>query len=188
MPIFKPTKISVKIAQQEIIFEVGRLAELAHASVLIHCGDTIIHAAVVRSDQDTELDYFPLRVEYQEKLYAGGIIKGSRWVKREGRPSDEAILTARLIDRSIRPLFPKEYKKEVQVVITVFSIDNQHQPDILALLAASAALSISDIPWGGPIGAVRFGLVDNQLVVNPLAEQQEKSKLDLQTNTLAERK
>ncbi|MBU0618936.1 polyribonucleotide nucleotidyltransferase [Patescibacteria group bacterium] len=172
-------KTSLKINGEELSFEVGNFAHLADAAVLIRWGETVVHAAVVHGNKETELDYFPLSVEYQEKLYAGGIIKGSRWVKREGRPTDGAVLTARLIDRSIRPLFPKEYKKEVQVVVTVFSVDNQHAPDILGILASSAALAISDIPWGGPIAAARLGLIDDQLVVNPLEEQLKKSQLDL---------
>lgn len=170
---------TVKINGQEITFTIGKYAHLANAAVLVQSGETIVHVTVTTSRRDTEKSYFPLFVEYQEKLYAGGIIKGSRWVKREGRPSEDAILTARLIDRSIRPLFPKEYRKEVQVVATVLSVDNQHSPDILAILGAAAALSASDVPWNGPVAAVRMGLVDNQLVANPLEEQQEESQLDL---------
>ena len=118
-------------------------------------------------------------VEYQEKLYAGGKIKGSRWVKREGRPSDQATLIARLIDRSIRPLFPKGYKNEVQVVITVLSFDGENDPDVLAINAASAALAISDIPWNGPLGALRIGFKDNTFFANPVYQELEFSELDL---------
>jgi len=151
----KPIQKTVTLNGQELIFEVGRFAEQATAAVLIRSGDTVVHATVVAGQENKDIDYFPLFVEYQEKLYAAGIIKGSRWVKREGRPTDGAILKARLIDRSIRPLFPKEYKNEVQVVATVLSYDQQNDADILALCATSAALAISDIPWQGPIAAVR---------------------------------
>lgn len=154
---FPLVKKKINIEGQEISFEIGRLAFQANAAILAQQGETVVLATVTSSSPKEELDYFPLRVEYQEKLYAGGKIKGSRWVKREGKPSEEAILTARLIDRSIRPLFPKDYKNEVQVVITVLSIDGENKPDILAINAVSAALSISDIPWNGPIGAVRVG-------------------------------
>ena len=149
-------KKSIKINNKELILQVGKFAFQTKGSVLAQMGETIVLATVVSSSPREDIDYFPLYVEYQEKLYAGGIIKGSRWVKREGRPSDEAILTARLIDRSIRPLFPKGYKNEVQVIITVLSIDGENDPDILAICAASAALAISDIPWNGPIGAARI--------------------------------
>lgn len=171
--------LSLPVNGDQLTLEVGRFAHFANGAVLARLGDTVVHATVVRSERDSDLDYFPLFVEYQEKLYAGGIIKGSRWVKREGRPSDEAILTARLIDRSIRPLFPKNYKKEVQAIVTVLSVDGKHSPDILGILAVSAALAISDIPWDGPVAAARVGLIDDQLVVNPTEEQRETSQLDL---------
>ena len=153
---FPLTKKKIVINNKEISFEIGRLAFQANAAVLAQQGDTVVLATVTSSSPKEELDYFPLYVEYKEKLYAGGKIKGSRWVKREGRPSDEAVLTARLIDRSIRPLFPKDYKNEVQVVVTVLSVDSENEPDILAINAISAALSISDIPWQGPIAAARM--------------------------------
>ena len=160
-------------------FKTGLLAEQANGAVEVRLGDTIVLATAVTSRRDTTLDYFPLFVEYQEKLYAGGKIKGSRWVKREGRPSDEAILTARLIDRSVRPLFSKDYKKEVQIIVTVLSVDGDNDPDTLAILAASAALSISDIPWNGPIGAFRIGLKDDIFFTNPSYTEREFSDLDL---------
>ncbi|MCX6816963.1 MAG: polyribonucleotide nucleotidyltransferase [Candidatus Beckwithbacteria bacterium] len=147
---------TVTINNQEITLEVGRYAEQATAAVLAKCGDTVVLVSVVSGRENPGLDYFPLTVEYQEKLFASGIIKGSRWVKREGRPTDEAILKARLIDRSIRPLFPKDYLKEVQVIATVLSYDPKTNPEILALCAASAALAISPIPWAGPIAAARI--------------------------------
>ncbi|MFH0942793.1 MAG: polyribonucleotide nucleotidyltransferase [Candidatus Beckwithbacteria bacterium] len=149
------TSKSVEVNGQTITFELGRYAEQATAAVLAKANDTVVLVTVVEGKEIPSLDYFPLTVEYQEKLYASGIIKGSRWVKREGRPTDEAILKARLIDRSIRPLFPEGYLKEVQVVATVLSYDPTTDPEILALCATSLALSLSPIPWNGPIAAVR---------------------------------
>ena len=178
-----PKKIIEKklaINGQEITFTLGRFAEQATSAVLIRCADTMVHVAVVAGKENPSLGYFPLTVEYQEKLYASGIIKGSRWVKRDGRPTDEAILRARLIDRSIRPLFPQNYIKEVQVVATVLSYDLQTDPDILALCATSAALALSPIPWAGPIAAVRVGLDDaGKVLINPTKDQQKTSKLNL---------
>ncbi|MCL4387355.1 polyribonucleotide nucleotidyltransferase, partial [Patescibacteria group bacterium] len=138
---------------------VGKVAKQATSAVMARLGDTMVLVTVVEGKERADLGYFPLTIEYVERLYAGGRIKGSRWVKREGRPSDDSILTARLIDRSIRPLFPKEYKKEVQIVITVLSVDGENEPDILSIVATSFALSISSIPWNGPIAAVRVGYV-----------------------------
>jgi len=174
---------SVEIGGKELTLEVGRLAGQATSAVLARYGDTMVLATVVASKPREDLDFFPLQVEYVERLYAGGRIKGSRWVKREGRPSDEAILTARLIDRSIRPLFPEGYKNEVQVVITVLSVDAENDADIPALCAASAALSISSIPWEGPVGAVRLGMVpkngESAFLINPSYQDLEYSHLDL---------
>jgi len=171
-------KVSLTLGGKPLELEIGRFAQQANAAVLARYGDTLVHATVVMSQPREDIDYFPLFVEYQEKLYAGGIIKGSRWVKREGRPSDDAILTARLIDRSIRPLFPEGFKHEIQVVVTVLSVDAENPPDIPAIIAVSTALSLSDIPWDGPVGALRLGL-NSELTINPTHEQQEESKLDL---------
>ncbi len=160
---------SFDINGKTITFETGTLASLATSSVLARMGDTVVLATVTMGRNDTTLDYFPLSVEYVEHLYAGGKIKGSRWVKREGRPSDDAVLTGRLIDRSIRPLFPKELKKDVQVIINVLSSDGVNDPDILSINAVSAALAISKIPWNGPVGAIRVGVnkETQELIVNP---------------------
>src|SRR3990167_540745 len=167
---------TLKINGTTLTLETGVLAQQATAAVLGRMGDTMVITTVVMGRDDSTLGYFPLSVEYVERLYAGGRIKGSRWVKREGRPSDDAILTARMIDRSIRPLFPKELKKDVQVVITVLSVDGENKPDILAAITTSAALAISKIPWGGPIGATRIGLVskgeEEELVINPSATEE----------------
>jgi polyribonucleotide nucleotidyltransferase len=170
----------IKLGGKTITLEVGDLAQQASAAVLVKSGETYVLVTVVAGRENPALGYFPLTVEYQEKLFASGIIKGSRWVKREGRPTDEAILRARLIDRSIRPLFPNGYMKEVQVVAAVLSYDSETDPDILGLIGASAALSLSPIPWAGPIAAVRIGLDEkDELVVNPTRTQQKTSQLEL---------
>ena len=179
----KKTSVELELAGKKLTLETGELAPQATASILARLGDTVVLATVVEGGK-TELDYFPLSVEYGERLYAGGKIKGSRWVKREGRPSDEAILTGRLIDRSIRPLFPKAFKNEVQVIVTVLSVDGENEADIVALNAVSAAVAISRIPWNGPIGAVRVGCVKEAgnggtaCIINPGTEQG-YSELDL---------
>ncbi|HVZ12627.1 MAG TPA: polyribonucleotide nucleotidyltransferase [Patescibacteria group bacterium] len=178
----KSSKI-IQLNESQIVLETGVLAGQASAAVTARMGDTMVIATVVMGRNDSTLGYFPLSVEYVERLYAGGRIKGSRWVKREGRPSDEAVLAARMIDRSIRPLFPKELHKDVQVVITVLSVDGENKPDILGAVAVSAALSISKIPWNGPIGTSRVGLIrkdnEEELVVNPLATEEAFMDLDL---------
>jgi len=175
----KQHKTNLDIAGKNLILETGELALQATSSVLARLGDTMVLATVMSGGLREDLDYFPLSVEYVERLYAGGKIKGSRWVKREGRPSDEAILTARLIDRSVRPLFPKEYKNETQIVVTVLSVDGENEPDILSLIAVSTALSISKIPWNGPIAATRIGFVQEGLLVNPGGTELGLSELDL---------
>lgn len=178
----KLTTKSATIGGKSMTLEVGRFAEQAGAAVLARYGDTMVLATVTASSKETSLDYFPLSVEYVERLYAGGRIKGSRWVKREGRPSDEAVLAGRVIDRSIRPLFPKTYKHDVQVIITVLSVDGENDPDVLALVATSAAVAISSIPWNGPIGGVRVGYVrengSGSFVINPTTTEQEFSEFD----------
>lgn len=156
MDIFKKT---VEVGGRTLTLEIGRFAEQATSAVIGSYGETMVLATVVAAPAKSDLGYFPLGVEYIERLYAGGRIKGSRWVKREGRPSDDAILKARLIDRSIRPLFPKGYNQDVQVIVTVLSVDGENEPDVVAINAVSAALAVSSIPWNGPIGAVRLGYV-----------------------------
>lgn len=176
---------STNISGRTLTLEVGRFAQQATAAVVARYGDTMVLAAVTASAHETTLDYFPLSVEYVERLYAGGRIKGSRWVKREGRPSDDAILSGRLVDRSIRPLFPKSYKHDVQVVITTLSMDGENDPDILGLIAASTALAISPIPWDGPVAAVRMGYVKGENggsssnILNPTLAEQGLSEFDL---------
>jgi polyribonucleotide nucleotidyltransferase len=169
---------SVEIAGRTLSFEVGRLAQQATASVLAKYGESVVLAAVVVGREDKSKDYFPLSVEYQERLYAGGRIKGSRWVKRE-RNTDEETLSARLIDRSIRPLFPKDFKNEVQVIVMVLASDTDNDTDVLGINAVSAALAVSPIPWNGPIGSVRMGWEDGKVVVNPANGNRPGVDLDL---------
>ncbi len=180
----KIVKKSIELGGRTLSLEVGRLAEQASAAVLAQYGETMVLATAMVSSKESTLDYFPLSVEYVERLYAGGRIKGSRWVKREGRPTDDAVLAARVIDRSIRPLFPKSFKRDVQVIITVLSVDGENDPDVLGLVAVSAALAISPIPWKGPISGVRMGYVNGKdggasnLMVNPTVVEQAYSEFD----------
>lgn len=170
---------SIMLGNSELILEHGRFAAQANGAVVGRMGDTMVLATVVASRKESSLDYFPLSVEFLERLYAGGRISSSRFIKREGRPSDNSILTARLIDRSIRPLFPDGFKNEVQVVVTVLSVDLENDPDILGVVTASAALAISDIPWNGPLAAVRLGWKDNEYLLNPVDEVMKVSLMDL---------
>jgi len=163
-----------------LIIKTGKIAKQADAAVWVQYGETVVQATVVQAKTEREgIDFFPLMVEFEEKLYAAGIIKGSRWVKREGRPTDQSILTGRMIDRSIRPLFGKEDNRDVQVIITVLALDQENDYDIVSLLAASAALAITGLDWKGPIGGVRVGLIEDKFVFNPTYEEQAKSTLDL---------
>lgn len=181
----KIVSTEIEVGGKLLKLKSGYLANLAQGSVLAQLGETTVLATVVSQPSREQLDYFPLGVEYVERLYAGGRIKGSRWVKREGRPSDEAILKARLIDRSIRPLFPKTYKAEVQVVVTVLSVDSENDPDVPAICATSAALALSGLPWKGPVGAIRLGYIDKDksgkadFVVNPTTQDLEYSEMDM---------
>lgn len=162
------------------MIQTGQLAQLASGAVTVRYGDTVVLAtAVVAAEPKEDTDFFPLLVDYEERLYAAGKISGSRFIKREGRPSDAAILTCRLIDRPIRPLFPKGYRNDVQVVITVLSYDGEHDPDVVSIIAASAALGQSIAPFEGPVAAVRVGQIDGQLVANPTNTAMAKSSLDL---------
>lgn len=169
----------IDLGGRQLILESGRFAGQADQSILARYGDTMVLATVVSSQPKADLDYFPLSVEYVERLYAGGRIKGSRFIKREGRPSDEAILAGRLIDRSIRPLFPKDYYNEVQVVITVLSVDSENSPEILSAVAASAAVACSSIPWDGPIGTIEVGYKDGTYFINPTNGERDYSELIL---------
>ena len=163
----KPIKKETEFAGRKLSLETGRLAPQANLSITARYGDTVILATAVANEAKEEIDYFPLRVDYEEKLYAGGFIKTSRFVKREGRPSDEATITSRLIDHAIRPLFPSDFMESVQVIVTVLSVDDESDPEFLAMVAASAVLHASDIPWNGPMGTARIGKKDGQLTLNP---------------------
>ncbi|HEX6108614.1 MAG TPA: polyribonucleotide nucleotidyltransferase, partial [Ktedonobacteraceae bacterium] len=159
--------------------ETGRVAEQASGAVLVRYGDTIILATVVGSNEPREgIDFFPLTVDVEERMYAAGKIPGG-FIKREGRASEHAILACRLADRPLRPLFPKGYRNEVQIVITVLSADQENDSDIMGIVGASAALSVSDIPFAGPVGAVRVGYINDQFVINPLESQMGETRLDL---------
>ncbi|KKQ73969.1 MAG: Polyribonucleotide nucleotidyltransferase [Berkelbacteria bacterium GW2011_GWB1_38_5] len=165
---------------KELLISTGKLAGLASGSVTVRYGDTVVLAtAVVSAEPKEDIDYFPLLVDYEERLYAAGKISGSRFIKREGRPSENATLTCRLIDRPIRPLFPKTYKNDVQIVITVLSYDLENEPDVVSIIAASAALSQSVAPFEGPVAAVRVGQIDGKFVINPTETEMANSTIDL---------
>ena len=184
MTIEKPNghtkEFEVEVGGRKLSFQTGTLAKQATSSVVARYGDTVVLATVVMAKNPREgMDYFPLMVEYEERFYAAGKIKHSRFVKREGKPSDEAVLSARLVDRAIRPLFPQEIKNDIQVILTVLSIDQENDPDIVSLAAASAALCVSGLPWAGPIAGIRVGRIDGEWVLNPTYEARNKSDLDL---------
>lgn len=164
---------------KELKVTIGKIAELTKGSCLVQYGDTVIMANVAGSSQPRDgIDFFPLSVDYEEKLYAAGKIPGG-FIKREGRPTERAILTSRLIDRPLRPLFPKGYRNDVTVTVTVLSMDLDYSPEIAGMIGSSIALSISDLPFEGPTGAVSVGLIDDKFIINPNCEQREKSKLNL---------
>jgi len=175
----KKIEKSVEIGGRKLTLSTGYFASQASGAVMASYGETVVLGTVVAQPLTNDPGYFPLTLEYQEKLYAGGKIKGSRWVKREGRPSDDEILVARLIDRSLRPLFPKNYKKEVQIITTVLSVDLENTPEIVAAIAATAAVAISDIPWYGPLGIVKVGTKDGNLITNPVQADLKSSEMDL---------
>lgn len=172
-------QFSAHLGDHLIAIETGKLAGQAGGAVTVRCGDTVILATATASKKPREgIDFFPLTIDYEERLYAAGKIPGG-FFKREGRPSEAAILLCRLTDRPIRPLFPKSFRHEVQVIITALSADQEHYLDILSIIGASAALTISDIPFLGPLGAVRVGYVDGQFIINPIASEMENRSLDL---------
>ena len=175
----KKEKFSHDLAGRQFTVELSDIAEQAHGRVLVRYGDTLVLATVVMNKKPREGgNYFPLMVDYEEKFYAAGKILGSRFIKRETRPSEEAILVARLIDRSIRPRFDLRIRNDVQVIVTVLSIDEKNDPDVPSLLAASLALSLSPIPWAGPIAGVRVGKIDGKFIINPTFEERQASVLD----------
>jgi polyribonucleotide nucleotidyltransferase len=176
----KVKKFEMEIAGRKLSIESGLLAAQANASVTARYGDTLVLATAVMSPEAREgMNYFPLMVDYEEKFYASGKIKGSRFIKREGRPTDEAVLNGRLIDRTLRPLFDQRMRNEVQIIVTVLSIDQENDPALVGTIAASAALAISDIPWNGPVGAVRIGEKEGRILVNPVNGDLAASSFDI---------
>ncbi|NUM53889.1 MAG: polyribonucleotide nucleotidyltransferase [Candidatus Hydrogenedentes bacterium] len=172
-------RLSIPVGSTEIILETGKIAKQAHGAVMVTCGETMVLSAIcVASDVKEGQDFFPLTVDYREKSFAAGRIPGN-FFRREGRPSEREVLVCRLTDRPLRPLFPKGFYNEVQVFSTVFSTDNENNPDVLSIIGASASLHISKVPFEGPIGAVRVGLIGGELVVNPQMSQMLDSELDL---------
>jgi polyribonucleotide nucleotidyltransferase len=182
----KAQRFSIDVAGKELTIETGKLAEQAGGAVTVRVGDTMVFATATMSEHVREgIDFFPLSVDYEEKLYAGGRIPGS-FFRREGRPSESAILISRVIDRTLRPLFPKNMRNEVQIILLSFSHDQENQVDMLGIIAASAALAISNIPWNGPVVGVRVGLIDGELKINPTFTEMENSLLDLRVSGTAE--
>ncbi len=179
MSMHTAKKFTAQIGEDEIVIETGHMAGQAGGAVTVRMGDTMILVTATMSRRPREgLDFFPLVVDYEERLYAAGRIPGS-YFRREGRPSEQAILTARVTDRSLRPLFAQNMRNEVQIIATPLSHDQEHQVDVLAIFGASAALTISDVPWDGPVGAVRVGIIDDEFCINPTFSEMEDSTLDL---------
>jgi len=177
--MFKISRQEIEIDGKKIILETGKIARQADGAIIATCGETVVMATAVGEKKvNPEMDYFPLQVNYQEKYYAAGRIPGG-YFKREARPTEAETLISRLIDRPIRPLFPEEFRNEVQVLPTVLSYDGVNEPDVLSIIACSAALAISGMPFQGPVGASRVGYIDDKYVLNPSKEEIEKSKLDL---------
>jgi polyribonucleotide nucleotidyltransferase len=171
--------VEVEVGGRTITLETGKLAKQANGAVLLRCEDTVVLVtAVAREEMRENQDFFPLTVDVEERMYAAGKIPGG-FIKRESRPSDKATLTARQIDRPIRPSFPQGFMNEVQIIGTVLSYDQENAYDVLTMTGASAALTISEIPFLGPLGAVRVGLIDGEYVVNPLLSQLDEATLDL---------
>ena len=168
---------STNLAGRELTIETGKIAGLANGSVVVKYGDTVVMVNVTAAKEPKEgIDFFPLSVDYEEKLYAVGKIPGS-YTKREGKPTDKAILTSRAIDRPLRPLFPKDFRNDVCVTATVLSVEQDNSPEVCSMIGAACALEISDIPFNGPTAAVAVGWVDGEIVINPTVEQRKKSKL-----------
>ena len=170
---------SCMVNGRTLSIETGEIAKQANGSAVVRYGDTVVLAAVTAAkDERRDLDFFPLTVDYRERTYAAGKIPGG-FFKREGRPGEKETLTSRIIDRPLRPLFPSGYSKETQILCTVLSVDHENDPDVVALTAASAALTVSDVPFLGPVGAVRVGYKDNQLIINPTTEELERGQLNM---------
>jgi len=186
MPNIK--KFELEWAGRQLAVEFGRLAEQANSSCLVSYGQTVVLATAVMGKEPREgVDFLPFQVEMVEKMYAAGKIKGSRFVKREGRPTDNAILDARMIDRGIRPLFNQNIRNEIQTVVTTLSYDEENPADVLAITAAAIALHTSDIPWAGPLVGLAIGRVNGQLIVNPTLAQLEQSDFKLVVSVVGEK-
>src|SRR3989338_6353016 len=160
-------EFKTEFAGQEVSISVSKIAEQATSAAIGKHGDTTVLVTITMGTADRDIDYFPLTIDYEEKFYAAGKIIGSRFIRREGRPSEEAILTGRLVDRTIRPLFDNRIRRNIQVVATVLSFDEENDQDFVGLMGASTALHISDVPWAGPVGAVRVAKIGEKFVVNP---------------------
>ena len=179
--------IETELAGRPFVVETGKMCGLSNGSCLVRYGETAVLCNVTMSDKPRDgIDFFPLSVDFEEKLYSVGRIPGS-FMRREGRPGEKAVLTSRVVDRPIRPLFPKDMRNDVSVVMTVMSVDQDCSPEIAGMIGTSIALSISDIPWKGPIAGVFMGLVDGELVVNPTEKQREASDLQLTVAASAEK-
>ncbi|MFR1501513.1 MAG: polyribonucleotide nucleotidyltransferase, partial [Ruminococcus sp.] len=175
----KYRKFETTFAGRPLVVETGKTCELSNGSCWVRYGETVVMANVTASAKPREgVDFFPLSVDYEERMYAVGRIPGS-FTKREGKPSEKAILTSRMVDRPIRPLFPKDMRNDVSVVMTVLAVDPDCSPEITGMLATSIAISISDIPWNGPIAGISVGLVDGEIVLNPTLEQRAHNDLRL---------
>lgn len=174
-----PIRKSINWGGRELSFETGRVETMADSTILAQYGETVVLVTVGHAAASEDLGYFPLSVEFEEKFYASGRISGSRFIKREGRPTENATLSGRLIDRSIRPLFPKDYFNQVQVIISVLSYDMENDPGNLGLIAASAAIKSSTVPWNGPVASVTVGMIEDKFILNPTRDEEEKSDLQL---------
>ncbi|MHC4592040.1 MAG: polyribonucleotide nucleotidyltransferase, partial [Planctomycetota bacterium] len=179
------TRVEKRVADRTLSIETGELAKQADGAVVVQYGDSVVLVAAVAVPDRRNVPFFPMTVEYREKQYAAGQIPGSIF-RREGRPTTKEILTCRLIDRPTRPLFPKGYHKDVQIMAWVLSADGENDPDLLAMIGASTALSVSDIPWEGPTGACRVGLVDDEFIINPVHVQRDVSELNMVVSSTAD--
>src|SRR3984893_18242436 len=171
-------KVSLEVGGRTLSFETGQIARQAHGAIVARYGGTVVLATACMDNKATDKDFLPLTVDYREYTYSAGKIPGG-FFKREGRPSEREILTSRLIDRPLRPLFPEAWRNETQIVAMVLSADSENDPDVIAVTAASAAAFISDLPFEKPIAAVRIGLLEGRLVANPTVEEQKKSLLNI---------
>ena len=171
--------VQTEVGGKPLILRSGKVAKQAGGAVQVQYGDTIVLVTVVAANDEKPADFLPLSVEYQEKIYAAGRIPGNYFRREIGRPSEKETLTARLIDRPIRPLFPKKWRYETQVIATVLSMDQENDPDVLAVVGASAALTLSDVHFAGPIACVRVGRLEGQLIANPTLSQSQNSDINL---------